>query len=194
MKKKDLALALYKNLQTVFSVKELTLMFSEISYKNLKRRLNYLVKQGKLRSVRRGILVKESYSIRELVNKIYKPAYISLETVLLDEGINFQSYKSIFAVSYLNREIEVDGTKIVYRRLKDEVLLNSLGVIRKENCVIATKERAFLDAVYLYRNYCFDNLSVLDWKKVFDIAPIYKNKSFVKRVNSYYKIYKQENV
>jgi len=56
-----------------------------------------------------------------------------------------------------------------------------MGIAQKENYFIATRERAFLDALYLYKNYYFDNLDVLDEKKVFEILKIYQNKTLEQR-------------
>jgi len=56
--------------------------------------------------------------------------------------------------------------------------------------MIASLERAFLDRVYRNPDYHFDNLDVLNWEKVFNILPIYNNKEMNKRVNKYYKHYK----
>ena len=41
--------------------------------------------------------------------------------------------------------------------------------------------------IYINKNFYFDNLSVLNWDKVFNLLPIYKNKSMNKTVNKYYK-------
>ena len=57
---------------------------------------------------------------------------------------------------------------------------------------MATLERAFLDAVYLYKNYHFDNLGTIDWEKVAELKKIYKSKAFEKRVEEYYMIYKED--
>lgn len=57
---------------------------------------------------------------------------------------------------------------------------------------MATKERAFLDRIYINKDYHFDNLDGLDWNKVFEILPIYHNTKMEKRVNNYYKYYKSQ--
>jgi hypothetical protein len=67
--------------------------------------------------------------------------------------------------SYLTRKIKVGEQEIFYRKIKDEILLNNLGVEERNSYFIATKERAFLDAVFLYKDYHFDNLRPLDWEK-----------------------------
>jgi len=192
--KNDFILEIYKKPQTVFSLKEISMLFPELIYKNLKSKLSYFVSTGKLKRLRKGIYAKENYNFLELANKIYTPSYISLETVLLKEGIIFQDYKTIFASSYLSRRIRVENQEIFYRKIKDEILLNSLGLNEENNYFIASKERAFLDAVFLYKDYHFDNLRPLDWEMVKEIEKIYPSKALVKRVNQYYKIYIKDNV
>ena len=191
MKRNDLILKLYSLPQTVFSLRELGLMFTEIKYVNLKRRLNNLVKTNKLESPARGIFAKSNFVVYELACKLYSPTYISLESVLAKEGIIFQKYESVFAISYINREIKLSNKiTINYKRLKGEILNNKLGVDRKQAYFVASPERAFTDAVYIYRDYYFDNLAGLDWDKVFEISKIYKSKILVKRLESYYKLTK----
>ncbi len=191
---KNFLLEIYKKPQTIFSLKEISLLFPQLAYKNLKSKVSYFVGVGKLKRVRKGIYAKENFNPLELANKIYTPSYIGLETVLEQEGIIFQKYQTIFVASYLSRRIKVGEQEIFYRKIKNEILLNSLGIEEKNFYSIACKERAFLDAVFLYKDYHFDNLGPLDWEKVREIEKIYLSKILVKRVNQYYKIYKKDNV
>jgi len=56
---------------------------------------------------------------------------------------------------------------------------------------MATPERAFLDVLYLNKDYYFDNLSGLNWEKVFEILPVYEgNKRMERRVKEQYKEFK----
>lgn len=194
MKKRDFLLEIYKRNESVFTTKEISLLFPNINYPNLKRKISYYVKVGKILRLRKGIYGKENFNPLELANKIYTPSYISFETVLKKEGISFQESSSIFVASYLTRRIKCAGLEIFYRKIKDEVLTNPKGIERKETHFIASKERAFLDSVFVYKNYHFDNLSVLDWENIFDLVKIYKSKALEKRVAQYFKIYKEENV
>lgn len=172
---------------TVFTFKEISLLWEETNQNLIKRRVNHYVKTGKLYRIRRGIYAKDkNYDKFELATKIYTPSYISFETVLTRAGVVFQFYSQIFVASYLTREIKVDGQIYSFKKIKDEILTNSLGIKQKENYPIATPERAFLDTLYLYKKYHFDNFSPIEWEKVFEILPIYKNKSLEKRVNRYY--------
>jgi hypothetical protein len=189
---KNFILTIYQNPKTVFSIKELSQLFPNISYQSLKDRLSYAVKTKKLQKPRRGIYTKSNYNPFELANKIYTPSYISLETVLLKEGIIFQEKKEITLVSYLTRTIKINDQIIIsYRKIKDPILNNLKGIVKNENYFIAEKERAFLDAIFLFKDFHFDNLN-LDWEKVFETVKIYQNKKLEKRVNEYYKIYKKE--
>lgn len=193
--KNDIIMGLYNRPETVFDLDEISQIFPRISYESLRDRLYYFSKIGKLKRIRQGLYAKEKYDPLELVNKLYKPSYISLETVLAREGVTFQYYETIFAMSYLSREIKIDNLNIYYRQIKKEVLLNPAGLEEKTGYFIAGKERAFLDAIYLYKNYHFDNLGGLDWKKIENLKKIYKNKAFEKRVKSYYHDYlEEENV
>jgi len=182
---------LLRSPKTVFSVKDVALLWGEKQERKVAPRLNKYAKAGKLVRLRRGFYAKDkNYDRLELATRIYTPSYISFETVLTREGINFQYYKTIFVASYITREIEVDKQNISYIRMKDYVLSNTTGVEQKGNVAMATKERAFLDRIYISKDYHFDNLSGLDWDKVFEILPIYNNKRMKKKVNVYFKEYK----
>ncbi|MCF7820241.1 MAG: hypothetical protein K9M44_02085 [Candidatus Pacebacteria bacterium] len=179
--------------QTIFSVREASLVWGEEKELRTAIRLNKYVKQGKLIRLRRGIYAKDkNYNPYELAIKIYTPSYISFETVLTRSGITFQKYDSIFVASYISREIKVEEEKIKYVRLKGYVLTNTIGIKHENGVDIASKERAFLDRIYVSKNYYFDNLGALDWDKVFQILPIYNNKRMEKIVKSYFQDYKKE--
>lgn len=190
---KDLILKLYSRPETVFTIDEISQLFPDISYESLRDRLYYFTKTGKLKRLHQGIYAKKDYNLLELANKLYKPSYISLETVLAKKGVVFQYYKTIFAVSYLTRSVKLDDIKIQYRQIKGEILTNPQGVECQKGYFIATLERAFLDAVYIYKNYHFDNLGVIDWDKVAELKDSYGSKAFKKRVEEYFKLYKEDD-
>ena len=187
---KNFISTLLRSNNTVFTFKELSLIWNETDFKLTKKRVYRYTKMGKLYPIRKGIYAKDkNYDKLELANKIFTPAYISLETALFREGIVFQHYDQIFIVSYLSREISCDSQTYVFRRMKDVILTNSLGIEKKGNYYIASKERAFLDTIYLNKNYHFDNLSSINWDLCFETLPIYNNKSMAKRLKSYHKLY-----
>lgn len=191
IKKGEYLDTLLRSKKTVFSTKDVALLWGEEGKGAARVRLSYYVKTGKLVRIHRGFYAKDkNYDRFELATRIYTPSYVSFETVLTRSGINFQYYGNIFAASYVNREIDIGGQKITFVRMKGYVLSNTAGIEHEEGYAVATKERAFLDRIYASKDYHFDNLSALDWDKVFEILPIYNNKRMIKRVSKYFKHYK----
>ena len=188
----DMLFRIYSRRETVFTVNEIAQLLPGISYESLRDRLYYFTKIGKLKRIHQGIYAKEKYDTYELANKVYRPSYISLETVLAKGGIIFQHYDQVFAISYITRAVIIDKNKIQYRQIKKDVLVNTQGLEQKTGYYMATLERAFLDAVFIYKDYYFDNLGSIDWEKAFDLKQIYKSKILDKRLNGYYKLYKED--
>lgn len=186
--------AILRSKQTVFTFRDLLLMWDGIDVGTAKNRVNYYTKTGSLYSVRRGIYAKDkNYDRFELATKIFTPAYVSFETVLGSAGITFQYYSQIFVASYQTKEIIADGQKFVFKTLKGSLLTNSAGIENKETYAIATPERAFLDIIYLSKDYHFDNLTPIHWDKVKEILPIYgENKVMLERINKYYQFTKEQ--
>ncbi len=189
MKKGNYISTILRSKKTVFSFKDIVLLWGDFG--NAARvRVNYYLKNGSLYRIHQGFYAKDkNYDRDELATKIYTPSYISFETVLGRNGVTFQYYGQIFVASYLTREIIADKQTYAYKKIKDSVLTNDAGIEHKENYSIATTERAFLDVIYLNKNYYFDNLLGIDWNKVYKILPIYSNKRMEKKIKSY-----QENV
>ncbi|OGT05980.1 MAG: hypothetical protein A2X78_02795 [Gammaproteobacteria bacterium GWE2_37_16] len=179
--------AILRAKKTVFTFKEIALLWREAGTNTTRVRINYYIKKEKLLSLRRGIYVKDKdYNKLELATKIITPAYVSFETVLAKEGIVFQYYDRIFVASYLTRDIVCDSQVYSFKKIKRLILTNNIGVENKEECSVATKERAFLDTLYINKDYYFDNLVPLDWDKVFAILPIYQNQRMNKKVKELY--------
>lgn len=173
---------LYQNNKTVFTRDELSQLFPTDSVAKINSAIYYAVKTGKILRLRRGIYGKSEYSTHELANKLYTPSYVSLETILNDHGVIFQSSNAIQSVSYLTRTTIVNGVNLVYRKIDYPVLINPIGIETKNNASSASLERAFLDAMMIFKDYHFDNLRPIDWDKVATLLPIYNSKILTKRV------------
>lgn len=187
MDKSDILKILRQN-NSVFTFKDISLIWGETDQDFVKKKIHRYIKSGKLYPIRRGIYAKDkNYNKQELAVKIFTPSYISFETVLGPVGIIFQYWEQIFVASYLTRNIVVESQTYSYKKIKNEILTNHAGIENKENYSIASLERAFLDTLYLNKDYHFDNLSPLSWEKVFEILSIYKSKRMTKSVNKYYK-------
>jgi len=184
---------LLRSSQTIFSTKDASLLWRENDNSVVTDRLKKYVKSGKLFRAYRGLYAKDQgFDYFELATRIYTPSYVSFETVLTRAGANFQYYGNIFVASYVSREISAGEQKITFVRMKDYVLSNTIGIEHKDGYAVATRERAFLDRVYVSKDYHFDNLASLNWDTVFEILPIYHNKRLERKVNEYYKDYQKK--
>jgi predicted transcriptional regulator of viral defense system len=185
-------LDIFKSGNTVLTFKDIFLSFGETNPALLRRKLSYYVKKNYLYPLRRGIYAKnKNYNKYELATRICTPSYISFETVLSDCSVNFQYYTQIFVASYKTKEIECDGQKYVYSKMRDDILTNPSGVRNQDGYSIASVERAFLDIIYSHKNYHFDNLSPLNWDKVYELLPIYGgNKRMAKTVKLHHEGFK----
>lgn len=179
--------AIYKSSSTVFTPQELAALWGISNYNYLKTRIQYYIKRGYLSRICHGLYAKDKnqFDLLEAGNKLRTPSYISFETVLFREGIIFQKYKSVFLASYSTKTVENFAGEFVYRKLKDEILFCKEGVITTGVYCIAEKERAFLDSVYLFKEYHFDNLRPLDWGRIDALAGLYKSKALIGRVEEY---------
>jgi hypothetical protein len=183
--KGDIILALYQDIRTVFRLNDIAMLVGETDSISLNKKMNYLVRTGKILNPRKGIYAKANYNPQELACSVYTPSYISFEYVLQRAGIVFQYDSRITVVSYLSREIEVGDQTYWYRKIKGEMLVNTAGIIRQNNHInIASQERAFLDAVYLNADYYFDNLNPLNKQLIYKILPFYQSKSLTIRVTN----------
>lgn len=179
---------LNKQKHSVFSTEEIALLAEETNIKTLNNRIGHYLKTGELILLRRGVYtLTRDYDPLELACRINRPSYISFQTVLIKEGCVFQFYPQIFLASYLSREVKIDNNIFVFKILKKSILTNTSGIQLETRFSIANKERAFLDMIYLYPGYYFDNLRSIDWGYCFELVKIYSNKSMIKRLEKYYK-------
>ena len=178
--KNDSLLKLVRNKKTIFSASDLSLIW-EIKDKNyLKTKIYRLVKSKDLFRIKKGIYsLNKDYDPKELASKLVKPSYVSLQTVLAEEGIVFQYDSTTYSLGQKKFEILIGRQKYVYYQIKDDILLNSKGITRKRGYNIASKERAVCDILYLDNNFYFDNLDSLDWGLIFKIAEIYQSRNLI---------------
>jgi len=177
---------LYQSPNTVLTSRDLALLWRETDPRKLNAKAAYYVRQGILIRLIRGVFARSGeYDPRELPASLYSPAYLSFETALRDAGIIFQHYETLYAASRLSTTMRVDQTEIKFRKLKDELLYNPAGIQSKGAYSIAGPERAFLDTIYLFPRYYFDNLTAIDWEKCKDLALMYNNRQMIKRLDKY---------
>ncbi|MBU2037191.1 hypothetical protein KJ866_03295 [Patescibacteria group bacterium] len=189
----NLIAKLYQSTKTILTNRDLALIWQENNKNNLNAKTAYYVKQKALLRLTRGVFAKnKDYNPKELATSIYIPSYISFETVLREAGVIFQHYDTIFVVSRWPKTMTIDKHTFTFRKLKDAALFNPAGIVSKDNYSAATPERAFLDTIYLFPNYHFDNLKSINWAKCGEIARIYNNRQLIKRLHKYCKNYQKK--
>ncbi len=109
----------------------------------------------------------------EIANSLQVPSYISFMTALAWHEITTQVPRNFFENASLKRSARfaIDGNSFNYYKLKKGLYFD---FIKKNNIFIATKEKAFVDSLYLYSfgKYKID-VDSLDIKKL-DKAKIKK--------------------
>lgn len=178
----NILLDIYNDKRNVFKISDIAQLSGIDDIKSLAWRMNYYVRQGRLLNPRKGIYAKNGFKMEELAACLYTPSYISLEYVLQRDGVVFQYDSKITLVSYLNRTIEVGDYEISYRIMKGEILANLDGINFKNGIYIASAERAFLDLYYLNPHYYFDNISILNYKIIKKLLPLYSSKALELRI------------
>lgn len=188
MQKGDYLSTILRSAKTVLTLKDIALLWQDSDTDAARVRLNYYVRNGDLRRLRRGLYVKgKEYNKLELATRIFTPAYVSFETVLAKEGLIFQYQTQIMAASYLTRSVSIEGQTYSYKKIKDTILTNAVGIELLDETSVATKERAFLDTLYINTGYHFDNVRSLNWDKVYVLLSIYNNKRLAKAVDQLFK-------
>lgn len=182
-KNPDIILAVYSDKRTVFRLKDIAMLTGETNFISINKKLNYIVRRGKLLNPRKGVYVKKDYNNEELACILFTPTYISLEYVLQKAGVIFQYDPAITSVSYLSRTVTVDGQSYAFRKIKNPILVSTRGVQQQDNHInMATPERAFLDVLYLNPTFYFDNLNPLDTDSIDSLLPLYDSKALTARV------------
>ncbi|MBR1545503.1 MAG: hypothetical protein IJ633_01720 [Prevotella sp.] len=169
--------------RTVFNVQSLMMMTGSDDNQRLTKSLHYYVADGKILNPRRGIYTKLKYNEQEMACSLFRPSYISLEYVLGRAGVIFQWDDTISSISYLSRQIEIDGRQYLFRKINPELWIGMEGIEQRDNVAMASAERAFLDMVYLSAGNCyFDNLHPLSIKKIRELLPLYRSPILNERV------------
>ncbi|MDD2565563.1 MAG: hypothetical protein PHZ26_03155 [Candidatus Gracilibacteria bacterium] len=174
---------------TIFDYGDFSIIFDEYNRDYLKTKIAKLCEEEILVRLTKGIyyLKDRGYDSFELPTKLYSPSYISFHSALYHHSMIFQLPNRI-SFAYKRNIEKTIGKDIIYsKRLKEEILYNLSGIITTGAFSIADKERAFLDTLYIYGDFYFDNLNELDKNKVIEMLEIYKNKSFSKKIELYLK-------
>jgi|SRR3989339_97099 len=169
--------------RTVFRIDDLRIFWNESNPDRLKSVVKYYINNNRLISLNKGVYaITKDFDLYELAQKLIIPSYISLETALQKHGIIFQNINSITSFAQYTKTFLIKEQNYKYHAIKGELLLNPLGIKKESNYLIVCPERAVTDTLYLYGEYFFDNLNMINKDKILEIAKIYNQKILIKRV------------
>lgn len=121
-------------------------------------------------------------SLFRLANYLQVPSYISFMTALSYYEVSTQVQRDFVENACLRRSVkfQIQGKELNYYKLKKRLYFD---FIKKEDFFIATKEKAFLDALYLYSfgkyKLDFDSLDLkkLDTRRLKKIIKVFPDKT-----------------
>jgi len=192
---KKLTLNIWNSKNTIFTVTELANYLEYGTENSLRQKLSNYVKNWYIENVARGVYSIPGKQIDryEFANKVYSPSYISFFSALYHYWIIFQAEPKDVYLAYMkseNKYFEKLEINIHLKNLKKELLLNTVWLEFKDTYTIASKERAFLDTIYLYDNIYFDNIDILDIEEIRKIISIYPRQNMMKkRIKKYFPNY-----
>lgn len=186
---------LLKSGLTVFSINDLMTLWTASSRRAVLESVKGYLKRGKLFRIYQGIYsLSTDYDQLELPQKIFPPCYISYYSALAWHGIIFQYYSDIHLFASNAKVVQLGKQRFVFHQVKPVVLFNQLGVESVDNYLMASRERAICDSLYLSSNLAFDNLNGVDWSKLKEIAQIYNNKRLLKDIKQLITLQKVSDV
>jgi predicted transcriptional regulator of viral defense system len=113
------------------------------------KRIIDLVKDGFLIKLAKNIYVPAfwGYDTLRIANDLNQPSYISFETALSYHGVLKSEDEIVTLASFLGfPRRDVAGKTIIWSKIKRELFW---GFEKKDNIMLATPAKAFLDLVYL---------------------------------------------
>jgi predicted transcriptional regulator of viral defense system len=130
------------------------------------------------RYVKRGVLFriyKGLYSLVSIdkleplllgIKAIHSYAYVSTETVLVEEGVIAQVIYDHTLVSGYSRHFRIGQHSYTSRKLSAKFLYNPAGITEENGIMKATLERAVADLLYFNPRAYFDGIEIIDVAKV----------------------------
>ena len=156
--------------EVVFNVKDLANLWQIKNLNTFHTTLKRYTQKKLLFRIYRGF-----YSIKPLdqidpvilgIKALRKFSYVSTESVLFQTGIIQQNVYGITFISSISKKFSIGDNNYYCRKLKDEYLYQTIGIIEKNGIKIATTERAIADLLYFNPKVYFDAEKIIDWKKV----------------------------
>lgn len=157
----------------LFHASDLALLWEIDNQDTLNMTLKRYVDRGILNRIHKGF-----YTTTDLDNidpidlgfsylNVY--SYLSLESILVKEGIIFQEIPYVTFASSKSTAFSIGEKSYKSRQLKDEYLYNTIGIEKIKGHYEANLERAIADMLYYNPQYHFDTTSNVDFDTVAEI-------------------------
>lgn len=149
--------------------------------------INRMKKRGEITMLKKGLYtIQDNFNFFELANKLRTPSYVSLQSVLFQQGVIFQDYSNIItSISYNSFKTKLLNKNFIYHKMKISLLSNPKGVINDGLIKKASLERAIFDCFYIFGDYHLDNLKPVNKDLLFEIAKELDKKIYLKIKNLY---------
>ncbi len=140
---------------TYFTTEDVAYLF-KLKSASARVMCNRYVKKGVFLRLKKNFYVLDqkwtnpaSEDLLKISNYLQVPSYVSFMTALSFYGVTTQVQRDFFESASLKRSVRFDaqGRTFNFYKLQKKYYF---GFIKKNNIFIATKEKAFIDAVYLY--------------------------------------------
>lgn len=156
--------------QRLFHTRDLALLWKITNKNTLYTTIKRYLKKGILIPIHKGfystVPLKQIDPVRLGIGYLHDFAYLSLEAVLVKNGLIFQHSNYITLISSRSARFTVGTYNYLVKKLDEKYLYNRAGIIEEKEIYLATSERAVADTLYFNPRYYFDSKNKIDWKKV----------------------------
>jgi len=167
MKTIDLMKAINRTGRRIFSAVDIAKMVGSNNKNTIYKTVERLTRNGILTRITNGVYsaVTTPPDLFEIANSLYVPSYVSLESALYRYGVISQAPYTITSVS-----TNKSKRKTAFNNEFEYTHLNSkyfFGYVRDRHVLIASREKALLDLLYLVsKNSRSFNFEGIDWKAI----------------------------
>lgn len=167
---------LIKTEKSVFTTKELIAIWS-VGKNTVKTTTYRMVKTGNLTHLQKGLFAIGKINPFELGCKLMPKSYISLFTILKENGIIYQEFKPIYLTGERPETKTAGGYHFEYHAIR-KILSIPDGIEFHENYSIATIERAILELFQIFdTDYSDFRISQFNREKFIKLSQLFNKKT-----------------
>lgn len=165
--------ALLKQEKKFFHTNDLALLWDIQVPNTLYTTIKRYVQKGVLTRIHKGfysvVPIEELNPVELGIGYLHSFAYLSTESILVENGVIFQTSDYITLVSGVSKKFTIGTYSFLVRKMKDEFLYQTIGITERDGIKVATLERAVADMLYFNPEFNFDNRKVINWRSVKEI-------------------------